>query len=140
MATAGFSDAQRAGARLFRDRCEGCHQARLVSDDETTRVPFEQWERLILDDANPLVWGTRAYEKTGIVPYVHEQGARVPSLRRLSAKFPYFTNGSARDLTELVSRARFSPGAFTHGGEPGAGAVGLDATAAAQVAAFLQLL
>ncbi len=144
VATASFTDAQRAGARLFRARCEGCHQARLVSDDETTRVPFDQWERLILDDANPLVWGTSAYEKTGIVPYVHEQGARVPSLRRLSAKSPYFTNGSAKDLTQLVSRARFSPGAFAHGGEPdvgdAAGAVGFDATEAAQVAAFLQIL
>jgi len=104
---ATFTARQRAGAVVFRDRCEGCHQARLLSDDPSTRVPFADWERLILDDSNPLLWGMAEYRKTGVVPYVHEQGARVPSLRRVSAKYPYFTNGSAKSLDEVIARARF---------------------------------
>jgi hypothetical protein len=47
------------------------------------------------------------YRKTGVEPYVHESGARVPSLRRLYKKQPYFTDGSARTLGDVLDRARF---------------------------------
>ena len=33
-----LSAVERRGAGLFRDRCEGCHQARLFSDDPGTRL------------------------------------------------------------------------------------------------------
>jgi len=146
---ATFTPEQRAGAAVFRDRCEGCHQARLCSDDPATRVPFADWERLILSDTNPLVWGTPEYHKTGVVPYVHERGARVPALRRVSAKFPYFTNGSASSLAAVISAARFAPegsvggGGFAHGAPPGdpvSGGGQLDPGLAASLAAFLGLL
>ena len=109
-----FTDAQREGAAVFHERCEACHQARLASDDPDTRVPFEQWESLIMTDSDPLVWGQAEYRQTGIKPYVHESGARIPSLRRLYKKFPYFTNGSAKDLTAVLARAQFGDGVFFH--------------------------
>ncbi|HEX7599891.1 MAG TPA: hypothetical protein VF518_16855, partial [Polyangia bacterium] len=108
VAGTGWNRDQRAGAVIFRDHCEGCHQARLDSSDPTSRVRFEEWEGLVMSDAGPLVWGLDEYRKTGVMPYVHERGARVPSLRRLHRKFPYFTNGSARDLDEVIARVRFA--------------------------------
>jgi len=105
-----FGDRERAGAAVFRDRCERCHQARASADDETSRVPFERWEPL----SGRIVWASNVYEKTGIMPYVHDNGARVPSLRRLYKKRPYFTNGSAPTIRAVLERARFSP--FTHDG------------------------
>jgi cytochrome c peroxidase len=61
-----------------------------------------------------VVWGKAQYEKTGILPYVHELGARVPSLRRLYKKKPYFTNGSAKTLDAVVESAGFGPDRFWH--------------------------
>ena len=146
LSAVGYDPQQRAGARVFRDRCEGCHQARLVADEPGSRVTFDQWERSIFSESDPLVWGTADYQRTGVVPYVHERGARVPSLRRVSAKFPYFTNGTARSLDQVIARARFvtDGGRFSHDQDPAnldqdAGR-GLDAAAAAALAAFLQLL
>ncbi len=119
--TAGghFTDAQRAGAALFRDHCETCHQARLASDAVATRTPFAGWESLVMSESDPLVWGQAEYQQTGVVPYVHESGARVPSLRRLYKKFPYFTNGSARSVADLLARARFTGDSFWHDAAPG---------------------
>src|SRR5690606_7468347 len=74
---------ERAGAEIFRDRCEHCHRAQLIADDPATRTPFERWEALVMAPEGALVWGSAAYARTGVTPYVHERGARVPSLRRL---------------------------------------------------------
>src|SRR5262249_43562622 len=89
-----LSALERRGAERFSAcGCEGCHQARLSADDARTRVPSEQWEKLLLSREGPIVWGSDGYHKTGVEPYVHELGARTPSLRRLYKKRPYFTNG-----------------------------------------------
>jgi cytochrome c peroxidase len=118
-----FSDGERRGAALFRDGCESCHQARLVSDVPQSRVPFEEWERFVFSRPGPIVWAKAEYEKTGIMPYVHERGARVPSLRRLFKKRPYFTNGSAKTLEAVLEEARFDADHFWHA-EPQDGAAG----------------
>ena len=110
----GFSDRERQGAAVFRDRCEGCHEARLASDQPASRVPFERWESLVMAREGAIVWGKELYVKSGILPYVHEKGARVPSLRRLYKKRPYFTNGSAGSLEDVLLRARFLPTGFQH--------------------------
>jgi hypothetical protein len=104
----GFTALEAKGAAVFRARCEGCHQARLSSDDPASRAPFDRWEDLVMNHDGPIVWGEAAYQKTGVVPYVHAEGARVPSLRRLYKKHPYFTNGSAPDLNAVLTRARFA--------------------------------
>ncbi|WP_437874596.1 hypothetical protein [Sorangium sp. So ce513] len=155
---AGFSALERDGARVFRDRCARCHAPVLRSDDPGSAVPFERWEELVFAPEGAIVWGRAGYEKTGVVPYVHEEGARVPSLRRLYKKRPYFTNGSARTLRDVLERARFAapgaaavpgaaaapgaataPGAFFHDGAP-EGLAALDPAAIDALLAFLDLL
>jgi hypothetical protein len=136
-----WSAVEREGAEVFRDRCEGCHAARLVSDVEGSRVPFEGWEGMVMAKEGALVWGRAGYEKTGVVPYVNELGARVPSLRRLYKKRPYFTNGAAKDLRAVLDRARFGAGVFFHDEAPeGAEVAGLDERSKEGLLAFLDLL
>jgi hypothetical protein len=137
---AAFTPQERAGAEVFARSCEGCHAARIVADDLTSRVPRADWERLVLSREGAIVWGMNDYRKTGIEPYVHERGARVPSLRRLYKKRPYFTNGSARTLREVLDRARFEgPSGFFHDGAP-AGLEGLRSVEKDALEAFLDLL
>jgi len=138
-----WDDAERRGAALFRERCASCHAARLAADDPASEVPFDRWESTILSEEAPIVWGRAGYEKTGVVPYVHPDGARPPSLRRLAKKYPYFTSGSARSLDDVLDRARFaSPGAgsrfFHDAAPPGTAALGDDDKRALR--AFLELL
>lgn len=132
-----FSDDERAGAEVFRDRCESCHAARLASDDAASKIPFASWEHLVFAPEGAIVWGRAGYEKTGVVPYVHEDGARVPSLRRLYKKHPYFTNGSAPELAAVLEQARVVGGAFFHVAKEGAPLSARDRTA---LLAFLDLL
>jgi hypothetical protein len=66
---ATFTAPERRGAELFRDRCEGCHEAKLAADAlADARVPFARWEPLVLSADGPLVFGDARYEKTGIEP------------------------------------------------------------------------
>ena len=115
-----------------------------------TRVPPAGWEALVLSREGPIVWASNGYKKTGIEPYVHEQGARPPSLRRLYKKWPYFTNGSAKSLGEVMGGcgggardvARRRAGGLSWGLCPTSaqGCEGLGEGDAEAVLAFLQLL
>jgi hypothetical protein len=136
---ARFTDDEAAGARLFEARCAPCHAARLVADDPATRVPFARWEALILSPAGPIVWSDGAYAKTGVVPYVHPAGARAPTLRRLAKKWPYFTNGRARSLDDVLAAFAWTGAAAFHADAPAAAARLTEAERAA-LAAFLALL
>jgi hypothetical protein len=109
-----FSAGESQGAMVFRDHCEGCHEARTASDQPASRIPFERWEGLVLAREGAIVWAKDDYAQTGILPYVHEKGARVPSLRRLYKKHPYFTNGSAGSIEDVLLRARLLPNGFQH--------------------------
>ena len=136
-----FSSGERRGAELFRDHCASCHAPRLQSDVPESAQPFEAWQAAIFSPQGPLVWASADYQKTGVTPYVHELGARVPSLRRSSRKWPHFTNGSALTLLDVVTAARFGERRFFHAHAPP------DATLrefapdeARDVAAFLELL
>jgi cytochrome c peroxidase len=140
LSRAGFTDVERAGAAVFRDRCESCHEARLASDASVTRVPFERWESLVFSHEGPIVWGKAEYQKTGVEPYVHEKGARIPSLRRLYKKRPYFTNGSAPDLEAVLASVRTLPDGFLHAPPKPDGGATLDASSRAALLAFLDLL
>jgi hypothetical protein len=136
-----FSDQEREGAAVFRDKCESCHEARLASDAAVSRVPFDKWESLVLAREGAIVWGKATYEKTGVEPYVHEKGARVPSLRRLYKKHPYFTNGSAKSLEEVLTQARFDVGGgFRHTPPKPDGGATLDEKSRAALLSFLDLL
>lgn len=140
----GWNATERAGASVFRARCESCHEARLVADDAATRVPFARWEStLFAADGAPsgtILWAHAEYARTGVTPYVSEGGARVPSLRRLYKKHPYFTNGSAPELGDVLDGARFAAdGQFFHEGGP-PDAAGLTTEEKSSLAAFLDLL
>lgn len=138
-----FDTVEARGARVFADRCESCHQARLQSDDRQSRVGFEAWAEHIFSEAGSIVWGSDAYEKTGVVPYVHSRGTRVPSLRRLYKKYPYFTNGTAKSLGDVLDRAAFRADAFYHdasGAPEQAAFERLSDDEKRQLTAFLQLL
>ncbi len=138
---ARFTALERAGAVAFRDRCAGCHAARLIADDASSVVPFERWEALVLSESGPIVWGAAVYEKTGVTPYVHALGARVPTLRRLYKKWPYFTNGSARSLADVLDRFAWDARRAYHDGGAAAGArAQLTADDKAALLAFLALL
>jgi hypothetical protein len=136
-----FSAEEQRGALLFRDHCASCHAARLQSDVPESALPFEAWQAAIFSPEGPIVWASADYQKTGVTPYVHESGTRVPSLRRAAAKWPHFTNGSADTLLEVALRARFDRGRFFHDGAPPAEALECFTPAeASDVTAFLQLL
>ncbi|HEU4735029.1 MAG TPA: c-type cytochrome [Kofleriaceae bacterium] len=136
-----FTDRERAGAQVFRDRCASCHAARLVADEPGSLVPFERWESLVLSPSGPIVWSDASYQKTGVEPYVNERGARVPALRRLYKKWPYFTNGSARSLAELLDRFAWSADAAYHDRAPANAALTrLTPDDKATLLAFLDLL
>jgi hypothetical protein len=134
-----WTDLERTGAAVFREKCEGCHEARLVTDDPSTRVPFDTWEERVMSREGAIVWARADYEKTGVVPYVHEKGARVVSLRRLYKKYPYFTNGSAKSVENVLERAGFVEGHFVHDGAPSE-AKRLQFEERTALAAFLDLL
>jgi hypothetical protein len=145
----GWSDEERAGAEVFRDRCESCHQARLVTDDPNTRVPFDAWQARVFSPEGPIVWARPEYAKTGVLPYVNENGARIVSLRRLYKKFPYFTNGSATSIGDILDRVRVradtaslaadAAGTFVHDGNLEIGRP-LDAREKRELEVFLDLL
>jgi hypothetical protein len=134
-----WTGSEQQGARVFRDNCESCHEARLIADDATTRLPFEAWEERVMSREGPIVWAHADYERTGVVPYVNEKGARVVSLRRLYKKYPYFTNGSAKSIRSVLDRVGFAGSGFFHDGAP-QGASRLREEEKAELAEFLDLL
>ena len=136
----GFSAVEAEGARAFREHCQSCHAARLLSDEPRSELPFDAWESLIFTRNAPLVWASSAYAKTGILPYVHERGTRIPSLRRLALKPRYFTNGSAPDLRQVLERFAETPTGALHQLPPGMTATPLTAQAQTALLAFLRLL
>ncbi|MEI9953355.1 MAG: c-type cytochrome [Pseudomonadota bacterium] len=139
-----FSAEEQHGAVLFRDHCMSCHAARLQSDVAESALAFEAWPRAIFSPEGALVWASADYQKTGVTPYVHESGTRVPSLRRAAAKWPHFTNGSADTLLDVVRRARFDQKRFFHDRAPPDEALGsltsFTPAEARDLTAFLELL
>lgn len=136
---AAFDPLERRGAELFAERCVGCHAARTVTDDPRTELAPSAWEGLVLSRSGPIVWAREGYERTGVLPYVHAEGARTTSLRRVSSRSPLFSNGSAESLSELLERVAFTDDAFFHDGAP-EGAAALDAADVDALLAFLELL
>jgi mono/diheme cytochrome c family protein len=92
--------AGRAGLALFRDGCAGCHQ--LVGDAAIgDRVPARQLERRLRTGEVALT-GPRLHAVG--TPILGEGGNNPPSLRGVWEAAPYFSDGSARTLEELLRR------------------------------------
>jgi cytochrome c peroxidase len=137
----GFDAAEQRGAELFRDHCARCHAARLQSDVPESALPFSAWPQAIFSAAGPIVWASADYQKTGVTPYVHEAGARVPSLRRLYVKWPHFTNGTANTVTDVARAARFDDARFFHAAAPADPSLrALSSEEVRELVAFLDLL
>ena len=111
--TTQLTPAAVAGLEVFRTRCAYCHRA-IRSTRHEEIVNFQDWQASIEDPSIDLVWGAPFYTKTNILPYVSQKGARVPSLRRVSEKYPYFTNGSSRDLHSVLERFRYRGATVWH--------------------------
>lgn len=114
----GLSELEERGAVVFEQRCVSCHAARLSTDDPTSEVARADWERMIFEQGAPLVWASEPYREVGVEPYVHDEGARTPSLRRVEHKRPYFTNGSVRSLEALLEQVGWQGDRFFHAGAP----------------------
>jgi len=91
---------ERAGLALFRDRCSGCH--RLVGD--ATRgdpIPARALERRLL--AGEVALTDARLHAVG-TPILGAGGNNPPSLRGVWEAAPYFSDGSARTLSEVLRR------------------------------------
>jgi hypothetical protein len=137
-----FTPLEAKGAHAFERHCESCHSARLLSDDAASRAQPADWEKLVLSRSGPIVWARGELAKTGVLPYVHERGTRIPSLRRLQLKPRYFTNGSAKDLAAVLAAFRSSPEGAALPGSHASSAPhsGLNEDTRLALAAFLTLL
>jgi hypothetical protein len=137
---ARFTSLETAGADTFAAHCASCHSARLFSDRPESTVPRAEWQELVLRRNAPIVWARGDYARTGVEPYVHELGTRIPSLRRLRLKPRYFTKGSARTLSEVLQQFREGPGGAQHQSSNGGAGAALSLEEQRALAAFLQLL
>src|SRR5204863_2263389 len=91
---------QRAGLALFRERCAGCHQ--LVGDSaQRDGVPARDLERRLL--AGEVALTDARLHNVG-TPIVGDGGNNPPSLRGVWEAAPYFSDGSARTLEEVLRR------------------------------------
>ncbi len=80
-----------ASLALFVDECTHCHQP--VADLHT-RTPQSP-------ETRPLVWAAPLFAKVGPPPFT-DRGNRVSPLTNLARGGPYFTDGSARTLEDVV--------------------------------------
>jgi hypothetical protein len=91
---------ERHGLDVFRDRCARCHQ--LVSDTATgTLVPARALERQLLAGQVALT-SARLYDVG--TPVLGKTGNNPPSLRGVWDAAPYFSDGSARTLEDVLAR------------------------------------
>jgi hypothetical protein len=139
-AAAAFTPLEAKGADAFATRCSRCHAPRVLLDDETTATGRSRWAAHLLGDAPSLVWARDGYEKTGVTPYVHDEGARPSPLFALWLKRPLLTTGEAKTLEQLLGSVRDRPEGFLHRpptDDDGSGKLPVDEREA--LAAFLRL-
>jgi mono/diheme cytochrome c family protein len=95
-----FSADERRGLGVFRGRCASCHQ--LVGDTKTsTLVPARALEGRLLAGQVALT-SARLYDVG--TPVLGKTGNNPPSLRGVWDAAPYFSDGSARSLDDVLDR------------------------------------
>ncbi|MEM6293920.1 MAG: hypothetical protein AAGA54_21770 [Myxococcota bacterium] len=132
---AQLTELEHRGASRFETLCASCHQPRRVADDPESAASSSRWAAHVFGPGD-LLWASAQRVRTGIEPLVHDEGARVPSLRSLWAKRPYFTNGSAETVAAVLQGIRIGTDAVHGAGE----GTPLSADDQAALAAFVDLL
>ena len=95
----------RRGWDLFQRDCLGCHQA-TPDARRPQQVPPNDVPRYLGE--RPLLFGRAAWALTGAEPYFTPWGNRISPLLDLGRGGPFFANGSAATLREVI--AHFRPG------------------------------
>jgi mono/diheme cytochrome c family protein len=126
---------QRRGLALFRESCAGCHQ--LVGDAAVgDHVPEATLEECLLAGQVALTSPGRYAVGT---PVLGDGGNNPPSLRGVWDAAPYFSDGSARTIEEVIRRT--DPGApAVHAQENAARPSAFSAEGRAALLAFLRVL
>jgi hypothetical protein len=135
MAATALPSAARRGLEVFRDGCATCH--RLVEDSAAAaEVPEGEVERRLLAGQLALT-SPRLYDVG--TPVLGSGGNNPPSLRGVWGAAPYFNDGSARSLEEVL--ARTDPNApRVHGPENARRSAAMSAGDRAALLAFLRAL
>lgn len=97
---AALTPPERGGLAVFRDRCGECHQL-LPATNTTREVPSRDVERALL--AGRLVLTSARRYDVG-TPILGDGGNNPPSLRGVWAAAPYFSDGSAATLDDVIRR------------------------------------
>ncbi|HEY6476646.1 MAG TPA: c-type cytochrome [Polyangia bacterium] len=95
-----LTPAAHRGLLLFRNRCAGCHQM-VGNSDLGNHVPEATQEARLL--AGQVALTSPGRYRVG-TPVLGEGGNNPPSLRGVWDDAPYFSDGSARSLEELLRR------------------------------------
>ncbi len=114
-----FSDTALRGAKLFWRDCARCHQP---SPHLATGPVLAREDALDYLIERPLAFGAARHEKTGVLPYFTARGNRISPLTQLGRGGPFFSNGSARTLADVLRRTHPSPALVP--GHPGVHAPG----------------
>ena len=91
---------ERRGLAVFRDRCSGCHQLLLATGAST--APRASALEPMLRDARLVLTSALRYDVG--TPVLGEGGNCPPSLRGVWAAAPYFSDGSAATLEDVLKR------------------------------------
>lgn len=89
----------RRGLERFLEDCAGCHEP---VRDLRTRVLHTDVPTALT--RGPLVFGAPLFARVGVEPTMTPSGTRISPLVALDRGGPYFTNGSARTLREVIDR------------------------------------
>lgn len=93
-----LSERARRGSNTFARDCARCHEP---ADSMRTRkfLPLSTLKH------RPLVFGAPLYARTGAAPYYTPHGNRISPLINLARGGPFFSDGSAADLSAVVERS-----------------------------------
>jgi hypothetical protein len=91
---------ERRGFQTFRENCSGCHRLVRSTDDEHAIAASEIEARLL---ARQVVLTSAGLHDVG-TPVLGEGGNNPPSLRGVWAAAPYFSDGSADTLDDVLRR------------------------------------
>ncbi|ACY19132.1 hypothetical protein [Haliangium ochraceum] len=90
------------GAELVLRDCARCHEPTPRVGSGQALGAAEALEYLL---ERPLAWSAPRRERTGAAPYYTEAGNRVSPLTQLGRGGPFFTDGSAPTLVDLIRRS-----------------------------------